>query len=392
MSLKTIFLLPILILLGTGCHQYPISGFITVDADSERRPVVYLVDPVNYSSLVSSYEGKVIDSAHIEDHGLFRFVNPPLPDEEKMFLLTIQNPGETYFNKLENEHPDTANYIPFIYKPGGHVIIQADSKSMIDGVILGGTLSVNTEVTQLIRKRSELYYKYLGKFKEVDEENLMEYEKAEYDFKNKMLQSVSDSKNLFLHALALRWCAIDGDYERIPELIKQECQTLTEIDSEHPWTNQICQITHKLPLSPGDIIPDDDLPMANGDTTQLYKLLGEKLTILDLWASWCVPCRKENRQTLVPLWDKYGDKGLQIIGYALDSSESGWKRAIEKDGADRWLHASHLQGDVSPFLDRLNITTIPANYIIDNQGKILAKNLHDVELENWVKKHMKSAE
>ena len=58
--------------------------------------------------------------------------------------------------------------------------------------------------------------------------------------------------------------------------------------------------------------------------------------------------------------------------------------AIKRDGADRWSHASHLEGDTSPFLELLKITTIPAYYILDKDGVILAKNLHGKELEEWV--------
>lgn len=126
------------------------------------------------------------------------------------------------------------------------------------------------------------------------------------------------------------------------------------------------------------------MPMTDGDTISLRSLLGSQLTIIDIWASWCAPCRKENRNTLVPLWDNFHDSGLQIIGYALESERVVWLNAIKRDGADRWPHASHMEGDTSPFLDLLKITTIPANYILDRNGVILAKNLHGKELEEWV--------
>lgn len=131
------------------------------------------------------------------------------------------------------------------------------------------------------------------------------------------------------------------------------------------------------------------MPMMSGDTLNIYFSLGKKITLIDLWASWCAPCRHENTHTLVPLWDQYHTKGFQIIGYALDSGDKSWKNAILKDGADRWLHASHLKGDDSPLFEKLKITTIPANYIVNQEGKILAKNLHGQELEAWVAKYLK---
>ena len=127
----------------------------------------------------------------------------------------------------------------------------------------------------------------------------------------------------------------------------------------------------------------------NKNNFQDEVLNSDKTVLLDFWASWCAPCRQENRNILVPLWDKYHQNGFQIIGYALDSSDKGWNNAISKDGADRWLHASHLQGDVSPLFDLLKISTIPANYLVNNEGIVLAKNLHGAELTAWVDNYMK---
>ncbi len=107
---------------------------------------------------------------------------------------------------------------------------------------------------------------------------------------------------------------------------------------------------------------------------------------MDIWASWCAPCRKESREVLTPLWHDFQDKGLQIIGYSIDANENAWKSAILKDGAN-WKQASHLTGDSTPFMETLRITTIPANYLLDGDGKILAKNLHGDDLGDFVKRY-----
>jgi thiol-disulfide isomerase/thioredoxin len=129
--------------------------------------------------------------------------------------------------------------------------------------------------------------------------------------------------------------------------------------------------------------------MLAGDTLRLQQLLPKgKLTILDLWASWCAPCRRENREVLVPLWDKYHSMGLEIVGYALDASVGAWKKAIATDGASRWPHASHLRGDDAPLMELLRIQTIPANFLLDVEGKVVAKNLHGEELVKFVQKYL----
>jgi peroxiredoxin len=144
----------------------------------------------------------------------------------------------------------------------------------------------------------------------------------------------------------------------------------------------------KLPVLTGDQIPDFPLPMLAGDTINLHALLGARLTIVDIWASWCAPCRRENREVLSPLWAQQKAHGLQIIGYSIDSSPASWKAAITKDAAT-WPHASHLSGDATPFMEVLRITTIPANFILDAQGKVLAKNLHGEALRVFVENYLK---
>lgn len=376
--------------LSYGCSQPAIKGHIDLDGQ-KIHPVIYLIDPVNFGALVSSFEGKVIDSALVDNRGDFQFDKINTSGQQtKMYVLVTQQRQETYPNKLVNDNPKSGNYIPFIYEAGKPIEIQSNSTHFLaNASIIGGNPS-NSEIVSLIQNRIQFYEQYLSNFTETDEENLVAYEKAVYDYQNALVQSVTSSNNIFLHALALRWASIEGDYERIPELVKQECTTMQKLEASHLWTAQVCQKLTTLPLTKGDTIPDFLMPMVSGDTIRLAALYGTKLTLIDLWASWCAPCRMENRTTLVPLWDKYHKQGLQIIGYALDSSHKGWENAIIKDGADRWKHASHLQGDVSPFLDKLKVTTIPANYIIDPHGVILAKNLHGEALEAWVEAFYKN--
>lgn len=180
-----------------------------------------------------------------------------------------------------------------------------------------------------------------------------------------------------------------GDYERLPEFVYRQCEKWSASDKENAFVPQLCQMADpaKLPLMIGHVAPDYPMPMENGDTLPLHSLLGKRLTILDIWASWCAPCRKENRAILKPLWESYSEAGLNIIGYSIDASAGAWKAAIKKDEAT-WAHASHLSGDSTPFMEKLNISTIPANFLLDAEGKVIAKNLHGEALAAFVLEYM----
>ncbi len=383
MSLRSIIAVVSLLSIGMGCSKYPISGYVNM-RDSDIHPMVYLIDPIGFNALASSYEGSVIDSAMIDDNGNFSFKNVSNSLGKKMYLLTIQKAKGNYPNRLENDDLNLSNYLPFVYAPSSKIIIKSEANSFMRNAVIKSNIPENSIIIQLIQKRFELANHYLKEQGDEDESNLLIAEKAKYDFQKELMNSVADNHDVAINALALRWISTNGDYERIPDFVKQTCQKLKISDPKHPWTVQICHKLSTLPLTVGDTFPDFPLPLMSGDTSMLYTILGKKLTLIDMWASWCAPCRHENKYTLVPLWDSYQQRGFQIVGYALDSSDKGWKNAVEKDGVNRWLHSSHLKGDVSPLFEKLKISTIPSNYLLNAKGVILAKNLHGDEIKKWV--------
>ena len=189
----------------------------------------------------------------------------------------------------------------------------------------------------------------------------------------------------------MQWAKAGSDYERLAEFVDGLCTKWRTSLPNDPFVKDLCLLSDpsKRPILVGDLVPNVGLPLLSGDTAEIRRLLGPKLTLLDFWASWCAPCRKENRNTLVPLWSEYHERGFQIIGYALESDRKLWEKAIQRDSVHLWPHASHLQGDEAPFLKTLRLTTIPANLLLDAQGKILAKNLHGEELRIFVEAYLK---
>ena len=137
-----------------------------------------------------------------------------------------------------------------------------------------------------------------------------------------------------------------------------------------------------LTASIGDKPEDFSGPTPSGETLSLKSVMG-KLTIIDFWASWCRPCRMEN-PNVVNVYKKYHDKGLEIIGVSLDKSADKWKAAIEKDGLI-WNHVSNLKSWQEPIAKPFGVRSIPATFLLDENGVIIAKDLRGQDLELKVK-------
>lgn len=128
----------------------------------------------------------------------------------------------------------------------------------------------------------------------------------------------------------------------------------------------------------GGTPPDFTQKTPEGEDLSLKDLRG-KVVLVDFWASWCGPCRKEN-PNVVKMYDKYKDKGFEILGVSLDSNKDRWVKAIAKDGLT-WPHISDLKGWKNEAAKTYAITSIPQTILLDEEGKILAKNLRGPTLE-----------
>ena len=104
-----------------------------------------------------------------------------------------------------------------------------------------------------------------------------------------------------------------------------------------------------------------------------------KVTIVDFWASWCPPCRKEN-PNMVALYKELHAKGLIIIGVSLDKSAKAWKEAIAKDGLT-WTQVSNLKFWDEPIAKQYKVEAIPATFVLDASGNIVAQGLNGAALK-----------
>ena len=373
-----------LILLGTtvlvGCRNKTaeISGILE---NPVPREYIFLQE-------LKSNELLTVDSAMISEDGSFDFkrvVKFPsfylLKINQNNFLTMLVEPGE----KIKmTSHNDSLNYPVAVLGSNGTKLMADYNKTMRKTIKKISSLSEiynrniqRTDLDVLVDSLDQLAHGYLN--------DLNSYTKQYID-KNisslvclvALYQQVSPGVYVLNPVNDISYYVkVDSslfikypDYEPVILLHNQVQQLLADVEKKK---------TGSAGTGENMQAPEISLPSPEGDTIKLSSTRGA-IVLLDFWASWCSPCRTEN-PNLVRAYDQYHSKGFQIYQVSLDKARDAWIKGIRDDQLEKWIHVSDVKYWNSVVVPLYKIESIPCNYLLDREGRIIASNLRGEALQ-----------
>jgi peroxiredoxin len=325
--------------------------------------------------LTYTYDGQQITDSSTTQNGKFIFKgNLQYPTLASLYLN--KNP---YVAKMQQG--EILDYVRFYLEPSKITMKSADSLKRAT-VIGSMSNTLYIDLKQMLKSNDDSFtalreeYEKLPKDKQADSTILAGFISRELklfdesylihlDFANKHINSYLSVISL-AHAAAQPGitAAVEKAYQRLPEQLKNTplAKTIPVVLKSHTATEI------------GRTAPDFEQQNPEGKLIKLSDFKG-KYILLDFWASWCSPCREEN-PNLVAAYKKYNTKGFEILGVSLDNPGQGdrWKKAILDDHLT-WPQVSDLRGWENQASKFFGIRSVPANFLIDPSGKIIAKDL-----------------
>jgi len=302
---------------------------------------------------------------------------------------------------------DNSNFLTLLLEPGEKINLTAYSDSLNYPISLSGSkgsellASYNLALRNTIRKLSTLRDIYMQNLDKPELPLVMER-------LDSMAQSYMDEINLYtrnfidenINSLAslvsLYQQVAPGEYVLHPQddldyFIKVDSSLsllypdYEPVKSLHEQVGELISVAagqdsfSQIPLGMKKA-PEIALPNPEGDTIKLSSTRGS-VVLVDIWAAWCGPCRREN-PNLVRIYDLYNDKGFQIYQVSIDKTREAWLKGIKEDGLEKWIHVSDLKYWSSVVVPLFKIESIPANFLLDREGNIIASGLRGENLQN----------
>lgn len=317
-------------------------------------------------------------------------------NEKFKFEGQLENPEMLYISV----NSVTGN-LPLIIE-NSNITIDIDKQNITNSKVVGS--KSNDDYVKFIKGRNQAQIDFQNISVKLDEaqfikdiENIEFYseklQKAIQHNDNYPIKFVEDHPNSYVSLFIidaqtnLRDVNIEA-YETAFNALNTELKTSEYGNNITKKIQQVIEFQEKSQaLAIGKKAPNFTAPDPKGNPLSLYDIKG-KVTIIDFWAAWCGPCRREN-PNVVKVYEQFHDKGLEIVGVSLDGTprqgdaKAAWLKAIEDDQL-AWHQVSNLQYFNDPVARLYDINSIPATYIIDAEGTIIAKNLRGIALEQKI--------
>ncbi len=301
--------------------------------------------------------------------------------QNRTFSITIkQSQPEIYDLGTEN-----SSLVQVLAKPGDKIHLE------IGKYQIKVTGSLETQyLIDYEANRKKVFNKYLRRTYDSSESAVksgnkekIEYwnvahEKASQNYKAELAKWVQQP--FFINSLAAVHHSIRWNSETDTTLMNQMVAIYQQKYPKYDLTRQLIdRVNATKRIAIGAIAPGFVSTDTAGKKINFHNIQG-KYTLVDFWASWCAPCREES-PTLVRLYNQYKEKGFTIISVSIDKNTTLWKNAIRQDGYI-WQNVCDLNGYGGPTAALYTITAVPNSFLLDQNGRIIAKNLRGKELEN----------
>ncbi len=334
-----------------------------------------------YLEKLGSAKQVIIDSVILDENGNFEFTNYTpkigfyrIKTNDKNFAMLVLDSADKV--TITGSVKDLGNTFKVEGSPETTIFIEYNNLSKSRDIKLD---SLN-KAFQLLMETNKMDSKRMDSLSAIFE---TPYNSIINQSNILMVDKISKNTNMYSSIMAIQ--ALDPD--KYSDLYKSLDAGLSKKFPKDKNVIMFHEVVERmLSTNIGQFAPEISLPSPDGKEIALSSLKG-KLVLIDFWASWCGPCRKE-MPNVVKIYSKFKNKGFEIYGVSLDQDKEKWMEAITKDGIN-WPQVSDLKYWDNVAARIYNVQGIPYTVLIDKDGKIIAKNLRGQELEKKIAEVLK---